>query len=250
MLRALAPEAWVDVLHPADLETPLPDAPAIARYDGVAWTGSSLTLTRPDDPRVARQLELARAVSAAGVPSFGSCWAVQLAAVAAGGACASNPRGREFGLARKIRLSPAGRSHPMFRGKPEVFDAFASHGDEVTKLPADATLLASNDFSGVQAMAVERPGGSFWAVQYHPEYDLHEVARLCHLRAEGLVRQGTFRDLDAAHAWIEEIETLHRDPSRRDIAWRLGIDTDVLDPEVRCREVRNWIDYVATLARP
>jgi hypothetical protein len=36
-----------------------------------------------------------------------------------------------MGVSRKITLSGAGQSHPMFEGKPATFDAFTSHKDEV-----------------------------------------------------------------------------------------------------------------------
>jgi GMP synthase (glutamine-hydrolysing) len=38
------------------------------------------------------------------------------------------------------------------------------------------------------------------------------------------------------------LEVLHQDPSRKDIAWLLGIDDDVMNEDVRVAEVRNWID--------
>ena len=183
MLRRLEPDAHIDVIHPADAEVALPSGRALNSYDGIAWTGSSLTIHQDDDPRVRRQVELARAAYASDIPSFGSCWAAQLAVVAAGGRCAASPKGREFGISRRIALTAAGRAHPMYRGKPAVFDAFTSHADEVVVLPAAGELLASNAFSRVQAVAVAARG-AFWAVQYHPEYDLHEVARLCVFRMD------------------------------------------------------------------
>jgi GMP synthase (glutamine-hydrolysing) len=239
MLLALEPGATVDVAHPADGEAP----PAgVAAYDGLLWTGSSLTVREPEDPRVRRQVELVRAALAAGRPSFGSCFAAQLVAVATGGSVRANPRGREFGLARKIELSPAGRAHPLFAGKPAVFDAYTSHGDEVDVLPQGADVLASNAFTRVQALALERGAGSFWAVQYHPEYDLREIAQLARARAPGLVAQGTFRDEADAAAWAAQAEALADDGSRADLAWRLAVDRDVLDPALRQVEVRNWIE--------
>ena len=64
------------------------------------------------DERVAAQIELQRRVFASGVPSFGSCWALQVAVVAAGGACRASPHGREQGVGRKNRLTPEGAAHP------------------------------------------------------------------------------------------------------------------------------------------
>ncbi|RQM28409.1 hypothetical protein B5M09_004467 [Aphanomyces astaci] len=56
------------------------------------------------------------------------------------------------------------------------------------------------------------------------------------------------RNYDAV-AWtgcrfVAELEKLYEDPSRRDIAWRLGLDTDVMDENVRYTESRNFIKHL------
>ena len=149
-----------------------------------------------------------------------------------------------MGIARKIALTGEGRAHPLYAGKPSVFDAFISHEDEITHLPSGALNLAGNAFSSVQAICVTLRRGTFWAVQYHPEYDPHELARLTFARMERLVGMGFFADLDAARDYVNKLETLHQDPSRRDIAWLLGIDDDVMNADVRQVEVRNWIEHL------
>lgn len=241
MLRTLAPDTVVDIAYPADPDPALPFGAAIAAYDGIAWTGSSLTIHHDGDPRVRRQLDFARAVYAAGTPSFGSCWAAQLAVAAAGGRCDVHPKGREFGVARRIALTDAGRAHPMYRDKPATFDAWTSHADQVVELCDGAVLLASNEWSGVQAVAVERERGRFWALQYHPEYDPHEVAALCRLRANELIAQGMFADEAAAAAYIEQLEALHADPADAALAASLGVAPELLDFDQRTVEVRNWL---------
>jgi len=250
MLRVHAGDLAIDVVYPADTDRDLPTPAELADYDGVAWTGSSLTILDDGDPRVKRQLELARAAYAARVPSFGSCCAIQTASVAAGGRCAASSLGREFGAARRIELDPDARSHPLYRDKPAVFDAFTSHADEVVELPPCARLLASNDWSRVQAADIEHDSGSFWAVQYHPEYDLHEVASLCRLRADELVTQGSFPDRTAADHYAEKLEVLHADPADSDLASALEIGPSLLDPHVRTLEVRNWLEHLRTRNAP
>jgi len=237
MLEWLQPGARVDVCHPADGERP--EAARLPDYDGAVWTGSNLSILDADDPRVARQVALARELLDAGVPSFGSCFAIQLATVALGGRCGASGRGREFGVSRAIRLSAEGRAHPLYRDKPAEFDAFTSHADEVVALPPGARLLASNAWSKVQGASLA--DGRFQAVQYHPEYDLHEVASLCRLRAAELVAQGTFASLDEAERYTRDLEALHADPGRDDLAKRLDVGPSLLDPEVRTLEVRNWL---------
>jgi GMP synthase (glutamine-hydrolysing) len=90
-------------------------------------------------------------------------------------------------------------------------------------------------------VAVSSGRGTFWGLQYHPEYDLHEMARLTFCRIDKLVRAGLFRDRQAALDYVDKLETLHEDPQRKDLAWLLGVDEDVMSDEVRLCEVRNWI---------
>lgn len=242
MLQRIDPALEVDVLHPADPDAALPSGAALADFAGAAWTGSSLSIHHERDPRVRRQVELARALLQAGVPGFGSCWAAQLAVVAAGGACAPNPRGREFGVARAVALSDAGRAHPLFRGKPAIFDAFTSHADEVVTLPPGATLLASNDFTRVQAVHVRHGRASFQALQYHPEYDPREVAALCRLRREELVAQGRFESAEAADRYAAGLEALCGSGVEPELAAALPAEAALVDEGPRTLEVRNWLE--------
>ena len=241
MLENCCRDAAVDVLCPADADATLPTGAAIEQYHGIAWTGSSLTIYHDSD-EVKNQIEFARAAFKAKIPSFGSCWAAQIAVVAAGGRCQAHPQGREMGIARKISLTAEGMAHPMYRGKKKVFDAFISHDDEITHMPPGGVVLAGNDFTRIQSVSVIWQGGPFWAPQYHPEYNLHELARLCFCRKQKLVDKGFFRSSEDAQDFVEALEALHQDPSRKDLAWLLGIDEDVMNPDIRQAEVRNWIE--------
>ena len=249
MLTTALPGARCDLLFPADPDAELPSGVGLEQYDGIAWTGCSLTIYDDKDERVQRQLALARAAYEKGVPSFGTCWGAQMAVVAAGGMVRPNPNGREMGLARKIELTPEGRAHPFYEGKASVFDGFTSHVDEVTHLPPGAVRLSGNAFTHVQSVAVTHKRGTFWALQYHPEYSLYNMARLIFCRVDKLVKGGFFADRAAALDYVDKLETLHAHPERKDLAWALGIDTDILDQQVRQVEVRNWINRLVLPSR-
>ncbi len=240
MLRSICPDVRCDIIYPSDPGTSVPSGTALTDYDGVAWTGCSLTVFE-DTPEVNTQLGFARACFEAGVPGFGSCWAAQIAVVAAGGICRPNPNGREMGFARKVQLSDAGRGHPMYEGKSSVFDAYISHVDEITHVPPGSVVLAGNAFTRVQSVSVLFKGTAFWGLQYHPEYDLREMARLTWCRIDKLMKLGFFKDRQAGEDHVAVLEQLHADPKRFDLAWRLGIDADILDDDVRRLEVRNWM---------
>src|SRR5262249_48793981 len=106
LLRELLPGTIVDICHPADAGANLPDRMGLEGYDGVAITGSALNVYK-GGPAIERQIEMVRTVLAAGTPLFGSCWGLQVITVATGGSVRKNPKGREIGFARPIRLTAA-----------------------------------------------------------------------------------------------------------------------------------------------
>ena len=236
------PDVNIDVLFIADPGETLPEGTGLTSYDGYIWTGSDLTIYHLDDQRVTRQIELARAIFRAGVPSYGSCWGIQIAAVAAGGEVQKNPRGREWGIARDIELTDDGKHSRLLAGKPQHFDGFIMHLDEVTRLPQGGRLLAGNAHTRVQALAVRHKKGTFWATQYHPEYNLLEMARLIAARAEPLVAEGFFADVEAVQAYAKSMAALHHDPNSESIRKELDIGDDIIDPHIREQELRNWLD--------
>lgn len=239
VLRRLLPDAIVDVCYPADPGANLPLG-GLDGYDGVAITGSALNVY-DGGPEIERQIALTRAVLASKTPLFGSCWGLQLITVAAGGVVAPNPKGREIGIGRRIALTAAGRTHPMYAGKSASFDAITVHLDEVATLAPGTTVLASNAVSGVQAAELRRDGAVAWGVQYHPEFSLHDIAVVIRRYGSRLVREGFFADIAERDAYTADLEALGRDPGLKPVAWRYGIDATVLDPALRTAELANWI---------
>ena len=227
-------------LNVADGER-LPQGLSLNDFDGVVITGSPLSVY-DDKPAVHAQIDLARVIFEAGIPTFGSCWGLQLMTAALGGTVHLNPRGREIGIARTIILNEAGRAHDLYRGKPHAFAAFCSHQDEVAALPEGGTVLASNTVSGVQAAEICRGESCFWGVQYHPEFDFGTTAALIEERADRHISEGLARDTEAVAAIVADFRALEADPAgHRDLVWRYGLDADVLDPGQRRAEFGNWL---------
>jgi GMP synthase (glutamine-hydrolysing) len=239
ILRRIDASLGIDILAAAD-GAALPAGVGLERYDGVTMTGSALNIYNGGAP-VTRQVELAKAVFAAGVPFFGSCWGLQVAVTAAGGEVRANPRGREFGFARRILLSDAGREHRLFAGKPITFEAPAIHRDEITSLPAGAKILADNDF-GVQAASFTHGHGTFWGVQYHPEYDYVDIAAAAERYGETLVTEGMFRDAPALAAFAAELRALQANPSDTRLLWKHGLGPAMRTETLRLLEIRNWLE--------
>lgn len=241
LLRELLPGAVVDVCYPADPGTNLPIG-GLEGYDGVAITGSALNVY-DGGPEVTGQIELAREVLKAKTPLFGSCWGLQVVTVAAGGTVRPNPKGREIGIGRRIALTQAGRTHPMYRGKGSVFNAVTVHLDEVEILAPGTTVLAANAQSDVQAAEIVVDGAVAWGTQYHPEFSLGDMAAIVRRYGSRLMREGFFADAAARDHYVADLETLDRNPDDKPLAWRYGMDETVLDRRVRSTEIANWIAH-------
>ena len=241
MLQRNLPESEYDVLLPSDPGVNIPTDEDLGKYSGILWTGCNLCIFDDENPSVIKQIQLAKLCYEVGIPSFGSCWGLQVSVVAAGGKVVPNPRGKEMGLARKIKLTMDGKVHPLFKGKPTVFEAYISHDDMVTEIPKGGVILAGNDFTPVQALAVTHKKGTFWSVQYHPEYNLYELACLIIAREEKLLELGFFKESAELKILVQKMKNLYKEPDRKDLRWQLVIDDDVLSDEIKECEFRNWL---------
>lgn len=134
-------------------------------------------------------------------------------------------------------------------GKKSAFEVFESHSDEVTELPEGGVLLAGNDHTRVQAMAVDRNGTSSWFVQYHPEYDLQYFSSLIRIRTERMTSMGFFKKEEDVGVYCDELNELHVDPARLDLLWKYGIDSDIIDVGIKQAEVKNWVAHLSATRR-
>lgn len=196
--------------------------------DGVVFTGSGAPFGTGDPEAAPLRAAMALAFEA-GLPAFGSCNGMNLAASLLGGETGPSPNGYEVPLARDLELTEAGRAHPMMAGRPLRFSAPCIHFHEIRALPDGMTVLAGNAHTPVQAVAYEQGGVSFWGTQYHPEFSLSVVARA--MERKGLGAPETWADLHAAES----------DPAA---AARLGAGAE-LRPETRVTELRNWVARIA-----
>ena len=247
-ISAHFPDVEIRVINAADEDEAMPNRSHYADYDGFVISGSSLH-AYDSGFAVENQIEILKQAADAGLPILGSCWGLQIAAVAAGGEVRYNPKGREVGFARKIVANEAGRSHPMLAGRAAAFDAPCIHYDEVMRLPETATLLASNAHSVVQAAIIPLGRSEVWAVQYHPEFDLTQLVQLYTLYADDLIGQGFFADQAALDQYCAQLAALAADPDDAGMAWQLGVDSDITRDTSRRSEIIAWMERCVTQKR-
>ncbi len=143
---------------------PVPDT--LAEHDALAVLGGEMGAN--DDAEHAwltPTKHLIRGVVEQERPFLGICLGHQLAAVALGGEVRVNPNGHAVGLTPVTRTD-AGREDPLLGTIPDGTEAIQWNNDVVTRLPEDATRLATAPDGSVQAA---RFGTWAWGVQFHPE---------------------------------------------------------------------------------
>lgn len=211
-------------------ETPF-DPAGLAEADGVIFTGSGVEWSA-DDARAEPLADAMRAVFKAGLPVWGSCNGMQLAAAVLGGEVGVSPKGSETGMARGVLVTGSGQDHPMMAGRQSGFAVPCIHRDEVQRLPAGAVLLAGNAHSTVQAFVYDREGVDFWGTQYHPEFSGQVIADILASRPD---------PSPEALAFAADLRAADTDPQA---AARLGAAPEALQVAQRATELVNWLAHV------
>jgi GMP synthase (glutamine-hydrolysing) len=242
LIEAKIPDARLSVIFPDDGPHDL----SLSNFNAVIWTGSSSSLVAPS-PGVGRQIEIMQALLRHDIPVWGSCWGLQLAAVAGGGTVRIAPAGREWLLACDVALNDEGRAHPMFAGKPNVFDSYAMHLDEVQKIPEGMQVLASNKHSSVQAAIFRRNRCDVWLTQYHPEFTINDMAYLIKSYLPALLAEGHIISKQAGQNLVEHLLEL-ANGSRQGGAipgFEKELGASLLNKKMVGLEFCNWLDFIA-----
>lgn len=166
---------------------PLPGEPG--QWDGIVVTGSPAMVSDRAPWSEAAAAWLAEAVDA-GIPVLGVCYGHQLLAHALGGKVGYHPKGRESGT-YGVSLHDLAQGDSLFRGLPDQFLAQLTHRQSVLELPAEAVLLASNDFEPHQAFRV---GPCAWGVQFHPEFTADIMRAYLRAQSPDLLQEGLLPD--------------------------------------------------------
>ncbi len=140
--------------------------PDLRAYDAVIFAGGEYRPEEFEEPIFQAERERIMEALEANVPILAICLGHQLLAHWLGGEV---KRGRwEIGWL-PITVNQAGQADPILSSLGQTFYGFLWHGDQVTRLPDEAILLASSELCRVQAYRLRsRP---VWSVQFNPQYD-------------------------------------------------------------------------------
>jgi len=146
--------------------------PPVADYTGLLVMGGVMNVDdEAEYPWLIEEKKYIRsAVTEWQKPYLGVCLGAQLLADALGGEVGAMPH-REIGV-YAVELNPAGLNSLPTKGMPSQFKSLQWHGQEVRRLPENATLLASSPLCRVQAFSIH---DFAFGIQFHHEIDQETI---------------------------------------------------------------------------
>ncbi len=227
----------ITVIHPAVYDEYLPLGTSLDDFDSIVWTGSLLNIYDHTKP-IIKQIELAKELLKRKNKIFGSCWGLQVLVTAAGGKVRKNPLGLEAIIAKDIKLSKSGNSHPMYKNKKNQFNAFCWHYDEAEILPNNTEVLSSNNKSDFQSISFTNNNSLVWAVQYHPEFNPIWMAGLMSQRKNILLENNIYENNSAFEKEKNILQNYNQ------IKNQISEDyNDVIDENKHSLEITNWLKF-------
>ena len=184
---------------------------------GLILSGGPASVLEVDSPSISKRIfEL-------GVPVFGVCYGMQLMAKLLGGTLVSAKR-REYGRAKLYVDEP----NEIFKGLPEEFVVWMSHGDNIEELPDGFICLAHTDSLPIAAIA--SPKDRLYGTQFHPEvaHTEHGIEILKNFAREICGCKETFDLGDYAESKIAEIREMVAPDESVILAYSGGVDSTVL----------------------
>ena len=158
-----------------------PDWSQVSKPDGCIISGSAASVYE-DLPWSIAASDMIEAWRLSGVPILGVCYGHQLLAQNAGARVALNPSGREIGVCQIDRIV----NDPLFDGLPPQFSVVQTHSDAVLTGVPGGQVLASNENTENQAMAL---GDRVRSVQWHPEMTAEIIEMYIELREAEIIAE-------------------------------------------------------------
>ena len=184
---------------------------------GLILSGGPASVLDVDSPSISKRIfEL-------GLPVFGVCYGMQLMAKLLGGTLVSSKR-REYGHAKLYVDEP----NEIFKGLPEEFVVWMSHGDNIEELPDGFICLAHTD--SLPIAAITSPKDRLYGTQFHPEvaHTEHGIEILKNFAREICGCKETFDLGDYAESKIAEIREMVSPDESVILAYSGGVDSTVL----------------------
>ena len=230
LVLKLEPNSNTKIINPAkDYETK-EALENINQYHGIIFTGGAMRINDMTD-EIKKHINFASNCFKHGKKILAICWGLQVCSTAIGGKVEPAKNGAHIGIASDVIINKEGQKNLIYKNKKTTFTTPAFNYDEVCKIPEGATLLSSDKKNHVMAIYFKPGKSEVWGLQYHPDYEYHQMISLANKRKDIIIKNKQFKDENDFESHMNYIKEQEKK----------------LDFENRTCEVKNWLDYIKNL---
>ena len=227
LVLKLEPNSNVKIINPGIDEETKKALEVINIYHGIIFTGGAMRINDLTD-EIKKHINFASNCFNHKKKILAICWGLQVCSTAAGGRVASGKNGAHIGIASSVEINKEGQKNLIYKNKKIKFTTPAFNFDEVCETPEGATLLSSDKVNKVMCVYFKSGNSEIWGLQYHPDYEYHQIINLSNERKDQMIANKYFKDKNDFENHINYI----KDEDKK------------LDFENRTCEVKNWLNYI------
>ena len=221
------PTSNVTIINPANDNETNKALENMDQYNGIIFTGGAMRLNDMTD-EIKKHINFASNCFKYDKKILAICWGLQVCSTAAGGSVEPAKNGAHIGIATDVIINKEGQNNLIYKNKNTTFTSPAFNYDEVCQIPEGATLLSSDKINRVMAIHFKPGKSEVWGLQYHPDYEYHQMISLANARKDRIIKNKQFKDENDFENHMNYIKE----------------EDKKLDFENRTCEVKNWLDFL------
>ena len=227
LVLKLEPNSNTKIINPSNDDETKEALKNINQFNGIIFTGGAMRINDMTD-EIKRHINFASNCFKHDKKILAICWGLQVCSTAAGGSVAPAKNGAHIGIATDVMINKEGQNNIIYKNKKTIFTSPAFNYDEVCQIPEGATLLSTDKVKHVMAIYFKPGKSEVWGLQYHPDYEYHQMISLANARKGRIIKNKQFKDEDDFNAHMNYINEQDKK----------------LDFENRTCEVKNWLDFI------
>ncbi|MDC0353077.1 type 1 glutamine amidotransferase [Candidatus Pelagibacter sp.] len=227
LVLKLEPNSNIKIINPANDNETKEALKNINQYNGIIFTGGAMRINDMTD-EIKKHINFASNCFKYDKKILAICWGLQVCSTAAGGLVAPAKNGAHIGIATDVMINKEGKDNIIYKNKKTIFTSPAFNYDEVCQIPEGATLLSSDKVNHVMAIHFKPGKSEVWGLQYHPDYEYHQMISLASARKDRIIKNKQFKDNNDFEDHMNYIKE----------------ENKKLNFENRTCEVRNWLDFI------
>ena len=227
LVLKLEPSSNIKIINPTNDNETEDALKSINQYNGIIFTGGAMRINDMTD-EIKKHINFASNCFKYDKKILAICWGLQVCSTAAGGSVAPAKNGAHIGIATDVMINKEGQNNIIYKNKKTIFTSPAFNYDEVCQIPEGATLLSSDKINRVMAIHFKPGKSEVWGLQYHPDYEYHQMISLANARKDRIIKNKQFKDENDFENHMNYIKE----------------EDKKLDFENRTCEVKNWLDFI------